>query len=68
MGLVVGVMLHGLLLGLEQRRPQVPEGNFVTGRTEHQAHKGTPLGPLLGLVVFALCCVMPAPDAGKLGG
>lgn len=67
-GLVVGFLLHGLLLGLEARRPDVPEGNFVTARTERQAHKGTPLGPLLGLTVFALCCVMPGPKEGKVGG
>lgn len=68
MGLVVGVMLHLLLQQLELRSPVLPMGNVPTQANSRPVHRGTPLGPLLGVTVFVLCCVMPGPSEGRVGG
>lgn len=68
-GLVVGVMLHILLQQLTARTP-MGSGNMQMDNPSApapvQTHH-TPLGPLMGLTIFALCCVMPGPDFGKVG-
>jgi len=68
-GLVVGLVLHILMMQLQARSP-LPQGNVPVDQpknpgpvTEHH----TPLGPLMGLTIFALCLVMPGPDAAKVG-
>lgn len=61
MGLVTGTMLHLLLQQLEARQPDLPLGNMPMAATQSVPHKSTPLGPFIGVVVFALCCVMPGP-------
>lgn len=66
-GLVVGVMLHLLLLQLASRQPELPEGNIPVAATQRVPHKTTPLGPLMGIVIFTMCCVMPGPQGGKVG-
>lgn len=69
-GLVVGLTLHILLQQLSARAP-LPQGNMPmddpAAPTPVREHH-TPLGPLMGIVLFALCCVMPGPNAGKVGG
>ena len=68
-GLVTGFMLHILLQQLADRHPVLPEGNVpvATVGSAPPPPKGTPLGPLMGLTVFVLCCVMPAPGLGRVG-
>ena len=68
-GLVVGLVLHILMMQLQARSP-LPQGNVPVDQpkspgpvTEHH----TPLGPLMGLTIFALCFVMPGPDAARVG-
>lgn len=62
-GLVVGFMLHVLLQQLALRHPPPATGNYPVsaGASSDASNRGTPLGPLMGLVIFALCCVMPGP-------
>lgn len=58
-GLVVGLSLHLLLRELQARTPEMPLGNMATERSQPHHRKTTPLGPLLGVTIFVLFCVMP---------
>jgi hypothetical protein len=68
-GLVTGLMLHVLLQQLADRHPVQPEGNVPVASVAEATptHRPTPLGPLMGLTIFVLCCVMPAPGLGRVG-
>lgn len=67
-GLVVGVMLHLLMIQLQSRTPDFPEGNIPVAESQAVPPRPTtPLGPLMGLVVFAACCWMPGPNAARVG-
>jgi hypothetical protein len=69
LGLVVGVMLHVLLQQLSSRGA-LPQGNLPVDRpnsTIPVSRPHTPLGPLMGITIFALCWVMPGPNASKVG-
>jgi hypothetical protein len=60
MGLVVGVTMHLLMHQLQSREPEIALGNMPTAaNTPQSKHQPTPLGPLMGITVFALCCVLP---------
>ena len=60
MGLVVGVTLHLLMDQLQSREPEFPMGNLPTAATTRsETRKPTPLGPLMGITIFVLCCMMP---------
>lgn len=68
-GLVVGFVLHILMQQLQARSP-LPQGNVPVDQprnpgpvTEHH----TPLGPLMGITIFALCFVMPGPNFARVG-
>lgn len=64
-GLVIGLMLHVLLQQLELRHPAQANGNFPMTSAPTASPSKTPLGPLMGLVIFALCCAMPGPSGGR---
>ena len=68
-GLVVGITLHILLQQLAIRRPAQPLGNIpmTASETETAPRPRTPLGPLMGVTIFVLCCVMPGPTGGRVG-
>ncbi|MFN8611041.1 MAG: hypothetical protein U0931_26095 [Vulcanimicrobiota bacterium] len=68
-GLVVGLLMHVLMQQL-QARPPLAQGNFPVDNPQAPAplsRPHTPLGPLMGLTIFALCWVMPGPNAAKVG-
>ncbi len=67
-GLAVGFVLHILMQQLAARST-LPTGNVEMeqpGKAAPVTHH-TPLGPLMGLTIFALCMVMPGPDFAKVG-
>lgn len=68
-GLAVGLVLHILMQQLSARSP-LPDGNMPVeqaGKPAPVSSHHTPLGPLMGLTIFALCMVMPGPDFAKVG-
>jgi hypothetical protein len=67
-GVIIGVILHLLLGHLAARDEGLSSSNLPTASTTRPEPKpGTPLGPLIGVTVFLLCCVMPGPQAGRVG-
>lgn len=68
-GLVVGFVLHVLMQQLSARSP-LPDGNMQMdqpGKVAPVSTHHTPLGPLMGLTIFALCMVMPGPNFARVG-
>ncbi len=68
-GLAVGLVLHILMQQLAARSP-LPDGNMAIDQPAKPAPVSshhTPLGPLMGLTIFALCMVMPGPNAARVG-
>lgn len=65
LGVVVGLMLHILLQQLSLRTPPQPQGNLEVSqptRKSQPVRHQTPLGLVMGLTLFVLCCAMPGPQ------
>ncbi|MCW5871054.1 MAG: hypothetical protein KIS61_27610, partial [Candidatus Eremiobacteraeota bacterium] len=58
-----------LMQQLAARSP-LPDGNLPVeqpGQPAPVSRHHTPLGPLMGLTIFALCMVMPGPNFARVG-